>query len=437
MGMLRTLKFCKYLPALGWSPLVLTPSEGTHIYKCDAAEGSLPGVKVLRTGYFDVPTQMKSIIGFKPETPVTEQAGLFRGNESPLSRVSRKSLQMVKNIMLFPDSRIGWYRSAVREGLAAIERYHPDVIYSTSPPVTGHLVARRLKKLTGVPWVAELRDLWSDNHQAADSRWRNLLESRMEKRTLSQADGIVTVTDMFADMLRHKVESVNGNQVVIPNGFDPGDYPGMPPQKQEKFTLSHMGDLYGLSRDPAPIFNALRNLTARGRIDPGQVRLNFYGLPEGSPGRQKLRRLADSSGLGEATHISGAVSYRDSLVLQQSSTILLVIEVLTERGRGVIPGKIFEHLGAGRPSLALVPRAGEVDRLLRRTGGGHAFDPREDWNAFEDQLAEWFSEWSRTGTVAFQGDADTIAAMTRQNGAHKLALFLGRVISASPSVVDA
>lgn len=427
IGTLRTLKFAQYLPENGWTPLVLTPSKGSHVFMCDPREGDFPGVTVIRTGYFDIPRQLKKIAGLKPELPVSHQAKVFTG-KPPLSSLAKKGLRLAKSVLLYPDSQIGWYRYALVEGMAAISRYKPAVIFSTSPPVTSHLVARKLKARTGIPWVAELRDLWSDNHQAGDQpKWRALMEARTERKTLSRADGIVTVSDTFAHILTTKLgPNINGWCTVIPNGFDPLDFPKNSLEKQNKFVMSHLGTLWHLSRDPSPVFKAISKLIKRGVIDPSHVELNFYGLPDDSHG--ELAELVESWGLSSVTNIGGTLPYRESLAMQQCSTVLLAFEILSNRGKGVIAGKIFEHLGARRPTLALVPHGGEAARLLEMTGGGKAFDPRLGEQAIEEAIADWYQEWKKTGTVAFRGNK-MINELTRQAGARRLALFLDQVVA--------
>lgn len=433
IGTLRSLKFARYLPDHGWTPVVLTPQEGEHLYKCDPREGDLPGVHVMRTGYFDVPSRLKGIMGFRKGAPLAQQSDVF-SRKPPLPDLARRGLRLIKNTTLFPDARVGWYRSAVREGLVALDKYRPQVIFSTSPPETGHLVARRLKIVSGLPWVAELRDLWSDNHQADGlPRWREALDARVERFTLSKADGVVTVNETFARHLADRLGIRNGRQVIIPNGYDPDDFVAAAPTTQSRFTISHLGDLYKMSRSPEPLFQAIARLVTDGKIDREKVCIRFYGLPEESSDREGLRQMAAAWGLEDILELHGQVEYQQSLVRQQDSTILLVIEILTERGKGVVPGKIFEHLGAHRPTLALVPDKGEAHRLLERTAGGKAFDPRTGMAGIEAVLAAWYQEWSRTGTVAFEGDEDIISQMTRQAGAQRLAAFLDSVTASNRS----
>jgi glycosyltransferase involved in cell wall biosynthesis len=436
IGMLRTLKFARYLAELGWHPVVLTPAHGSHPFTCDSAEGDLAGVTVIRTGYYDVPSRFKSLIGLNPNLPVSCQPNVF-GRRPPVSKLAKRTLRSAKNVLLFPDAHIGWYRSALREGLAAISRFHPAVIYSSSPPVTAHLVAHRLKRITGTPWVAELRDLWSDNHQNTDlPRWRELLETRVEKVTLSGADGLVTVSDSFANRLSGRLGMMGGKIEVIRNGFDPGDYKNETSGTQKKFIVSHMGDLYGESRDPAPVFHAVSRLVARGVINPELVELNFIGLPRGSSSLSHVGRLAEETGLEKVTTVSGSVNYQESLARQQASTVLLLIEILTERGSWVIPGKLFEHFGAQRPTLALVPKGGEVEQLLDSTGGGQAFDPRTGEAALEATLEAWYLQWRDTGTVVFDGRPEQLKRMTRREGARQLAAYLEKIAPAGQAGYD-
>ena len=165
VGMIRPLKFAKYLPDFGWEPTILTPKSAPSQICCHEKEGHLSGVRIIYTGYFDVLTYIKKKLRLylqmethtEPDKNSADMISFKKKKESSL-------ISLIRDFLAFPDENIGWYRAAVRKGKELLKNENFSIIYSTSPPETSHLIAKKLKIISGLPWIADLRDPWSNYH---------------------------------------------------------------------------------------------------------------------------------------------------------------------------------------------------------------------------------------------------------------------------------
>ncbi|TNE34618.1 glycosyl transferase family 1, partial [bacterium] len=138
-GVQRTLKFVKYLPEFGWEPTVLTTSSGSYFAYDDSLLEEIAGTNIIRT-------EDKSTKQRKYPSTFNQKIGRF-----------------VNGFFMQPDSKIGWKKKAIAVGSKIIEESKPDVILSTAPPFTSHLVAAELADKYGIPLVLDYRDQWYGN----------------------------------------------------------------------------------------------------------------------------------------------------------------------------------------------------------------------------------------------------------------------------------
>ena len=187
-GAVRIAKFVQYLPRFGWEMVVLAPEGAPSGARW---KGDTPTAEVIYTKYVDM-------FG-----PVRRKSGSLAVPREHLESGNGKSLKKwlawaLNEFVAIPDSRAGWYPYAVREGVRRVQKGDISAIYSSSPPETTHLIAKAIHERTGIPWVAELRDLWTQNPYYQRSFLRLFMECRLEHRTLNGADALVTTTFMPA-----------------------------------------------------------------------------------------------------------------------------------------------------------------------------------------------------------------------------------------------
>ena len=261
---------------------------------------------------------------------------------------------------LVPDENAAWALTAGPAAIRLIRRHSIDVVLTTSPPPSVHLIGAAAKAATGVKWIADLRDsLLAHAHRQADNPAAVLKEksrAAVARLVAKRADAVVAVSEPIAEETRGLEPA--GRVVTIPNGCDYEDFQGLDYTPSERFRITHTGSFMG-RRSPRPFLTAL----AESGLD---VIARFVG-----DFRAADREWADGLGLGDRLELVPYTSHRESLQLQRDSeALLLLIPEAEGRGRAVLSGKVFEYLAAERPILASVPPDGEAARLLRETGAG-------------------------------------------------------------------
>ena len=368
-GVQRPLKFATHLPALGVETHVLTPDES----------GSSPAEEELQ---LELPTQA----WIHRVRYVGPRAG--RPSEQLLARhgVARLGTQaaLLGRKLLVPDENVPWSTFALPVAIRLVRREGIDVVLTTSPPPSLHLLGSAVKRTTSAAWVADLRDpLTSHPHRRGyESQLARLKEKAVGgvgRLVASQADAVVAASDAIAEELR--ALKPKGEVVTIENGCDFDDFAGLEHHPSERLRITHAGHFHG-KRDPKPFLQAL----ADSGLD--DVVARFAG-----DFRAAHREFAEALGLGDRIELLGNVSRRRSLELQRDSeALLLLIPESGGRGRGVLTGKIFEYLAAERPILAAVPPDGAAARLLRDTGAGIVV-PSDDVDALRDALVDLHRRW--------------------------------------------
>lgn len=310
---------------------------------------------------------------------------------------------------------IGWLPFAVGKSAQIIKDWKPDIILASSGPVTSLIVASIVSKKHKVPWVADLRDLWVDNHYYSHPDWRKRIEVRLERTVLSSASALITVSEPLASTLTGKYRKPTK---VVLNGIDFGDYPTHPvvPFRKGSILILYTGRIYEGKRDPMPLLQALRLL---GPLNE-KVHIAFYGDNLNSVCRQ-----ARQCGVTSLVSIHPPVPHRDSLRLQCESDILLLLLWNDPAEKGVYTGKLFEYLGAGRPVLAIGPPDCAAADLLRSQNAGFV---TSDPSLIADNLRKWIDFKARCGIIPCFSKHG-LAGLSREFQAGILSEFLRELLS--------
>ena len=363
--MQRPLKFASHLPALGIETHVLAPD--------------VPGAE---DAELELPTQAwihrVRYVGPRSGRP-SEQLVAKQG----LSRVGTQAALLGRRLLV-PDENVPWSTIATPFAIRLVRREGIDVVLTTSPPPSLHLLGATVKRTTGAAWVADLRDpLTSHPHRRGyESRLARVKESTVGgvgRLVASQADAIVAASEPIAEEMR--ALEPKGKVVTIANGCDFDDFAGLEHHTSDRLRITHAGHFHG-KRDPRPF---LRALAESGLND---VVVRFAG-----DFRVADREYAEALGLGDRVELLGEVSRRRSLELQRDSDVLLLlIPESGGRGKDVLTGKIYEYLAAERPILAAVPPDGAAAQLVREAGAGVVV-PSDDVEGLRDALLDLHRQW--------------------------------------------
>ena len=377
-GVQRPLKFATHLPALGIETHVLAPDDPKWIHRDEELA---------------VPTQAwvhrARYVGPKGRSLAEELHGKA-GVERAL--VQARSLG---RRLLVPDENVSWNLTAIPAAIRLVRDEGIDVVITTSPPRSVHLIGAAAKRATGVRWVADLRDsLVAHPHRRSDTalaRAKERTADAVARVVARSADAVVTVSEAIAAEMEGLAP--RGPVRTIANGSDFDDFAGLEYRRGERFRITHTGSFVG-KRDPRPFLTALR--------DSGvDAVARFVG-----DFRSSDREWAEGLGLGDRLELVPYAPRRVALELQRDSdALLLLIPDANGRGRGVLSGKVFEYLAAERPILAVVPPDGAAAELIRETNAGVVVAP-ENIDGIAAALRELDARW-RAGNL---GDVELTAA---------------------------
>jgi glycosyltransferase involved in cell wall biosynthesis len=267
---------------------------------------------------------------------------------------------------IFADLRLLACVPMVRRGLRVVRERRIQLIVATAPPESILLVARRLAGRTGVPWVADYRDLWFHDMVLFRARLAARLLGPINRWLVASADALVTVSRG----LRERLSGYLGREVIVSyNGYFAGDFgAGAParPWNDGKTHIVYAGRLYPGKRDPEPLFRALTALRKSLPRLAERVSIDFYGFDD-----PWLRSLIERHAVADCVALHGFVPYRESVAVQRAADFLLFLDWTDTRAEGILTGKLFEYLGSGRPILALGARKdSEAARIISEAGRG-------------------------------------------------------------------
>jgi glycosyltransferase involved in cell wall biosynthesis len=373
-GVQRALKFVRYLPDFGVTPVVLAGEDAGYLQDPSLLVELPAGLRVLRVPHR---TALQRMLALRPRATAATAPTGQASTRHAARHAARDALLGAWATLQWPDERGGWARAAWAPARQLLKDEGIELVMSTAPPVAAHALARRLAREAGLPWVADWRDLWADNPGNPAPAWRRALERRTEARWLRDAAGVIAVTPAWQ---RRYAALLGGRCPVawIPNGYDEADFSGLPAAPvaaDGALRLVHVGSFYG-PRDPAPMLDALdRVLRAR---PPGGRRLKLRLV--GAIGQRFESALAAFDARHPGTvercpYVPHAQALADMVA---ADALLLVVGAGDGRQAavvaGTLPGKLFEYLRADRPVLLLGDPAGDAAALLRQHGRGWIAD---------------------------------------------------------------
>lgn len=415
IGAVRSAKLAKYLPQFGWEPLVLTAQPATSdANPCNRNEV----LRIAPCWQLSGPYRLESSLRDATNSVKSER-------RDPLRYIRTfRPVYTFPGISVFAVEPFGWYAATRR---LAVDRALGNVslVFSTHPPSTTHLLASHVSHTANIPWVAEYRDLWSQNPYSYWNGYRipEAIGRIIERLVLRSSSLIITVSPPWKDQL----EFIHDTKVqCIPSGFDPDDYLHTV-SLTEHFTLTHTGSSYPGKRDASALLLALRLLRQEEPLLLEGFELRFVG----GEFFQLLSQEIHDYGLSDSVRFYRPVPFEENLRMQRESSALLLLGWNDPRDAGTYPGKVFQYLGAKRPILATsVYERGVVSDLLDRTGCGVVANDAEH---IMQVLRAWITEFRREGKIQsfFAPKPAILSEYTWENQARKLAQAFDSVINAT------
>lgn len=379
-GVQRWLKFVKYLRDYGWEPVVYTASNPEAPTFDETLIAEIPiGVETIKGKAFEPYSIYKALFGFKRKKIGVGFAGLER--KSFFSKVA----VWIRGNLFIPDARMLWIKPSVRKLTKYLKENPVDIIVSTGPPHSTHLIARNLKRKLNIPWVADFRDPWTNidfYHQLRLTKFADSVHRKMELSVLKECDAAVTVTPSWQADFPERFEN---KMHVIQNGFDSADFSTENGVALDKdFTITHVG-VVPPDRNCVSLWSAIAQMAAENSDFKKALKLRFVGQVDSS-----VIASLESLNLMANVEITGFVSHQKALEYQMSSQVLLLLVNNSPNAKGILTGKVYEYLAAKRPILAVGPLGGDLDNLLNETKAGKCL-PFDSTSSIREGL-QWFWE---------------------------------------------
>ena len=404
-GVQRWLKFVKYLPEFGVEPIVYTVKDPDYAITDETLLDEIPeDLEVIRESIFE-PGMILSGIGKKGKD---RGAGFLNPNPTFIER----QIQYVRANYFIPDAKKFWIKPSVKKLSEYLEAHEVDVLITTGPPHSLHLIGDALKKKFGIRWLADFRDPWTNIdyfHSLPLTKKSAKKHHELESMVLRNADKVLVVGKTMKEEFSDRNEKV----FVLTNGFDDFEqYDGI--SLDQEFSISHIG-LMNADRNPVALWSALGELADESDDFKRDLQIKLVGKCA-----DEVYKSIEENGLTDQVAFKGYVSHRDVLRYQQSSQVLLICVNKVPSARSLITGKVFEYLQSKRPILGIGPTDGDLAEILHETKTGQMVD-FDDLKSLKKVIRQYYKNF-KAGNLAEA--PQNVEQYHRKNLTEKLAKLL-------------
>lgn len=358
-GTIRCEKLAKYLPQYGWETIVLTKKPSKN-QKLDFSL-KLKYCKIYRTSRFDIATVFTIVRSYlqnffralslpKKKSKIT---GTLNSNSE--THVRRR----IAEYLLVPDSDIFWAFGSIIKGLYILIKEKPQLIFSSGPSHSTHIIGLILKKISKKKWIIEFRDPWTMNPFNIPKPYKllTIIDNYLEKVVLKNTDKINVTSEQYKVQFLEKYNFIKPEKIeCIPNGFDPEDFENVITKKNEKFTIVHTGNFYQ-QRSSSVFIMAIISLFKENKLDCSNILVKFIGELD-----DLGKRIILSSEFSKNFLLTGSVPHKESLFEICNADVLLLIP---GPGDGTMPGKFYEYLAASKPIFCIANEGPAKDIILK------------------------------------------------------------------------
>lgn len=408
-GVQRPLKFIKYLKEFGWNPVVLCPEPGIYPYFDESLQKELKNID-------------PEIIRISPNTPFHLLKRKKAGKAFKVPETLVKLARRISRLFLYPDNKKGWIEPAVEKGKEVLDSRDFDLIFSTAPPFSDHLIGKQLKEYSDLPLVLDYRDAWLNNHFMDHLfSWQKRKMRSLESGCVESADGIITLDEFLSTSMKKEFGVSDKKMVVIPHGYDPDDFKSSADAslqyKEGKLNFLYSGLFYEQNQ-PDHFFKSLIKAHDNGLLDMDKIHLHFQGGLD-----ERIKTLIKNYKLQEHVSDYGYLDHSVAVQNLQKADVLWMISDFDPAHQQVKSGKLYEYIGTGKPILGLVHEGEEAD-LLATYGVGYKGDLYSE-ERLASQLGEVFDRWQNNSEL--KADQTFINTFNRRSLTETLADYFNAI----------
>jgi len=358
-GIQRWLKFVKYLREFGIEPVVFTVEDANYPILDETLANDVPdGVEIIRNPIWE-PNDILSKLKRK-ETKTS--AGFLDANPSTFGKL----MQYIRANYFIPDARKFWIKPSAKKLHEYLKKNKVDVIITTGPPHSVHLIGLQLKQKLGIRWMADFRDPWTDIdyfHQLPLSEKSKAKHRKLEAKVLQQAD----MTLVVGKTMQENYLKITDKVQVITNGFDSESSFQENHKLDDSFSITHIG-LMNADRNPKTLWKVLAEISEENSDFASDLEIKLIGKVA-----DEVNVALSKYNFNKLTKIN-YVPHQEVQQYQRESQVLLLAINKVPSAKGIITGKIFEYLQAKRPIIAIGPEDGDLAEILNKTNAGIIID---------------------------------------------------------------
>ncbi len=431
-GVQRWVKFAKYLPQEGWQPVVYTPENPEQLAIDKTLEAEIPAeAEIIKTHIFEPYELYKKFLkGSGHSREAVEVNPVNAQNKSFL----QKAAMWVRGNLFRPDPRCLWIGPSVKYLKKYLAEHPVDLIVSTGPPQSMHIIGMKLAQATGLPWIADFRDPWTKifyfkhlSMTRATERWHH----KMEKKVLDSATAVVAVSPL----VQQELQAMTMTPVeLITNGFDECDFEADSTTKASAvggpgrdFTITHTG-LFAADGNPTTLWEVLSEKCAADQDFKKLLKIKIIGKTDA-----QIMEAIEAAGLKANLEDLGYQPHSRAIEEQRKASLLILPLRKEPEYKAVLPGKLFEYLASRRPILGIGQPDGAMAIILDQTGTGEVID----WND-KDSLSTYIdNSWRKHLEGGLTTEGADLSRFTRRNLTRRMAqLFKSVSNSQSPQKTD-
>ncbi len=421
-GVQRWVKFAKYLPEEGWQPVIYTPENPEQLAKDTSLEAEVPEeTEVIKTHIIEPYELYKKVLRKSGHSKEAVEVNPVNAQHKSLLQ---KAAMWVRGNLFRPDPRCLWIRPSVRFLKKYLAEHPVDLIVSTGPPQSMHLIGLRLARETGLPWIADFRDPWTRifyfkhlQMTKATERWHE----KMEKKVLDEASAVVAVSPL----VQQEFQAMTDTPVeLITNGFDECDFEGSECTEayggpEKNFTITHTG-LFAADGNPTVLWDVLSEKCAKDEQFRKLLKIKLIGKND-----EQIIKALEDRGLKDMLEDMGYQPHSAAVQEQRTASVLILPLRKEPEYKAVLPGKLFEYLASFRPVLGIGQTDGAMAMILNETKTGKVID----WEDKEG-ISEYIEKcWERHLEGRLTTEGADLSHFTRRSITRRMVQLFERLAS--------
>ncbi|UCH15619.1 MAG: glycosyltransferase [Bacteroidales bacterium] len=398
---LRWLKFSKYLPEFRWEPVIYTPENPEPQQTDNSLIQEIPDtIKVIKRSIWE-PYKFYRIINRKKKGEKISTAFI---SEKKSNNIIDKASNFIRSNFFIPDARKFWIKPSFRFLKKYIKNNTVDLIVSSGPPHSMHIIAFLLKKNLNIPWIADFRDPWTKIDYYKElllTSWADRRHHRLEKKVLTTADFVLAVGPTMKEEF---IKAGARNVKTITNGFDDYKLPADRIKQDSKFSITHVGSI-PKSRNAEILWKAISELIKTQKGFGDNLQINLIGKVDYS-----VIDSLNKYNLINFTIQNEYIPHLQALKRMSMSQVLLLLINNTQNAKGILTNKFFEYLSVKRPILAIGPTDGDIAGILASSRAGKISD-FDDLNNLKENIASYYNMYLMDKLEISSGNIDRFSRL--------------------------